>query len=358
MMNLLIQILTLCSGLLINFLIPLLFGLEEYGLFIKANILVFFFHKLTDVVSEPLISNVEKKQLLPISLSFGVFILLVFQVINSFFQSGSTYLLSAMIWSNAILLLLFALNLRKLVVVYLSGFIAMFLTLLFSVYMHVIHLTITQVCSFTNFIPATLCLAYTLTLKKVPFSYEGLVENFIKTIRIMPKLFSLTLVNNLFSNILLFYLSFIFPPQLLGLYRVQVSIVQSVVALFPINSKVLSTYFLEATIESNFIEKLLLFSLNYFYLIALAGFLIVGIYQEKPEFSQVFLLLPIVHASIIVERYMLGRYMRQQLMMINIIITIFSCLTVLCIHTLDQMVILYSTGISLYLLIMLFFIEK
>ncbi len=51
MFNLLIQALTLLSGLVVNFVIPGLYGLEAYGAFIKANVLVFLFQKLLDIIN-------------------------------------------------------------------------------------------------------------------------------------------------------------------------------------------------------------------------------------------------------------------------------------------------------------------
>lgn len=355
MLNISIQILTLLSGLLINFLIPVLFGIEEYGIFIKANILVFLFQKLMDVISEPLISNVDKNQLFPVALCVGFFLLSIFLGIDCFFSAGSPWLLSSMYWSNCLLLILYALNLRKLVLVYLIAFIGLFTILLLSVLFKLTDLSITNVCGITNFLPSTFCLLYILCTRKLPLSLDGLYTNLRGMIILIPRLFSLTLVSNLFTNILPFYLSFIFPPQLLGLFRIQVSIVQSVVAVFPINSKVLSTYFLAIKDQNNFLEKIIAFSINYFYTIALLGYLCVGFYNGNSEFCSVFLLLPVVHAAVILERYMLGMAMRRTLSAINLIISLFACIAVTYVDTIGQMVLLYASGLSLYLFCMLIF---
>ena len=354
MINIYIQFLILCSGLLVNFLIPVLFGLEEYGLFIKANILVFLFHKFTDVVSEPLISNVDKKILLPVSVSIGVCILFLFLIVNCFFSAGSPFLLASMIWSSSVLLTIIAQKLTKWVVFYLSTFIIIFLSLLFSVAFKVISLSITDVMGITNFVPATFCLFVLLGTKQLEIAFDKIYLNFIIMLQLIPRLFSLTLVNNLFTNILPFYLSFVFPPQLLGLFRVQVSIVQSVIAIFPINSKIISAYFRESHSGNNFIEHTLRISLNYFCIIALFGYIFVGLYEDKLEYAQVFILLPVMHAAVILERYMLGLSKNKNLIIINLMVSILSCFLVLWVQTISQMMLLYSTGISLYLLSMLF----
>lgn len=355
MLHIGIQILTLFSGLLINFLIPMLFGIEEYGLFIKANILVFLFQKLMDVISEPLISNVEKNQLFPVAFAIGTLLLTGFLGVNCFFSAGSPWLLGSMYWSNCLLLVLYALNMPKLILAYLIAFIVLFTTLLSAVFFNVIDLSITHVCGITNVVPASFCLIYLLVTQKMPLSVSGLYANISRMILLIPKLFSLTLVNNLFTNILPFYLSFVVSPQLLGLFRVQVSIVQSVVAIFPMNSKALSTHFAAARDQyhNEFIKNILVFSVNYFYIIALIGYIFVRFNGGTSDFAAVFFLLPIVHSAVILERYMLGLSMRRPLVIINLLISTIACIVATHVHSIAEMVLLYASGISTYLLLML-----
>ncbi|MFC3907954.1 hypothetical protein ACFORL_02515 [Legionella dresdenensis] len=353
MLNILIQALTLGSGLLINFFIPLLFGLEKYGLFIKANILVFLFHKFTDVISEPLISNVDKKALLPVSFAVGAFVLVLFSCTNIFFSAGSPWLLASMVYSSSVLLVMYAQRLQMAIVTYLSVFIAIFIILLSVAYFNLYNITITEIIGITNSLPATAWLLFLLLNKKIEVSFNGIWHSVASMLRIIPTLFSLTLVSNLFTNILPFYLSFIFPPQVLGLFRVQVSIVQSVVAIFPVNVKAISAHFVQAESDEFLLEKMTRLSLNYFYLLAFVAYLFIGLYKGYQEFAQVFFILPVLHLSVILERYLLGIKRRQQLITINVIVSIFACIAVLKVDTLPQMILLYASGIAAYLMLML-----
>ncbi len=352
MINIYIQFLTLCSGLLVNFFIPILFGLQEYGLFIKANILVFLFHKFTDVVSEPLISNVDKRILLPVSMSIGLFITLLFLIVDCFFSAGSPWLLISMIWSSCVLLTMIAQKQLFWVLVYLCLFVIIFLILLGAITLELTHLTITNVLGITNLLPSTFCLFVLISNRKLELSFNNIFSNFWVMLKLIPRLFSLTLVNNLFTNILPFYLSFIFSPHLLGLFRVQVSIVQSVIVIFPIHSKVISEYLREPNLKANLINQTLCISLNYFHFIALIGYIFVGIFENQIDFAQVFIILPIMHASMMLERYLLGSSKNNQLIIINLVVAFFSCIFVLKVHSIAQMMLLYASGISLYLFLL------
>lgn len=358
MNNVLIQILIILSGSLVNFLIPLLFGLEQYGLFLKTNILVFFFHKLADLISEPLISIVDKKILFIASLTIGLVVFILFISVRSILAvAGGEWLLISMLWSNCVLLAMTAQNMKKSIIFYLSFFIIIFLILLFSTYFNLLSIAITKVLIFANIAPASICFSLLLFNNKIGSSLKGLSYNTIKILGFLPGLFSLTLVNNLFTNILPVYLSFIFPPQLLGLFKTQVSIAQAATMLFPVNTKMLLCYFTETTSSSLLLEKMLKLSMNYFCIIALIGFSVMAIYEQKLEFAQILTILPIAHASIIVERYLLAKILRKQLMIINLIASFIICLAVLYLDTSNQMTLLYVCSISFYLLLMLFVTE-
>ena len=353
MLNLAIQCLILLSGMLVNFFIPMLFGLEKYGLFIKANILVFFFHKLMDIVSEPLISNIEKKLCFSVSITFVLFVLVCFSICNYFVEAGSILLLGSMLYSNSILLVMYRNLLSVWIVLYLAFFNLLFLVLLSFDHFNIISLSITDTLTYTNLIPASIWLIFLVISKKIDFVFDGIYNNLIRLARVFPSLFSLTLVSNVFANILPFYLSFIFPPEMLGLLRVQTSIVQSVSAIFPINTKVISAYFVEGKRGIQFIEQITKFSMNYFYLVACLGFLILYVYKGNSELSLVVFLMPIIHLSLILERCLLGMKKRRSLIFFNILVASFSCIAIAYVQTIADMMLLYAAGISLYILLML-----
>lgn len=352
MINILIQVLILLSALLINFFIPLLFGLEQYGLFIKANILVFFFHKFIDIVSEPLTSMVDRNICFPASLTLGLVLLAIFSLCNFFFTVGYVLLLAAMIWSSCVLLTMYSYQLRLYILSYLICFTALFLSLLFLAYFQAINISISKLLIITNFLPAAIFFILLIVKNKIEIKTAGYLQSLYKIIGVFPGLFSLTLVNNLFTNILPFYLSFILPPQLLGLFRVQVSLAQSVTAIFPINTKIISTHFVSQE-QASFLNKISIFSLNYFYLIALFGFIATGVIEKYNEFALVFFIMPILHLAMIFERALLGLKQRKELMLINYLVVFSVSICAFFIHNINQIIMVYSLGISLYIILMM-----
>lgn len=352
MINIFIQILGLTSGLLLNFLVPLLFGLEQYGIFIKTNLLVFFFHKCIDLVSEPLLSVVDKASLLFVSLAVASIFFTAFLVANYFFTAGSVWLLGSMLWSNCVLLVMYAHMMQRWVLFYLCLFIVISFGLLFSRYFGLLYISIEDALVYANFLPSSLCIILMLVKQKLVVRFCDLLRDCIKILRFLPSLLSLTLVNNLFTNILPFYLSFVFTPQLLGLFKVQISIAQSVGSIFPVNIKTISTYFLRSE-RNQLLERTLKLSMNYFSVLALFGFAYMGLYEKKIGFAQMFMLLPVIHASVILERYLLGIALRKKLMVVNLLVSLITCGVVLYVQTINQMLLLYTLGVSLYLFLML-----
>lgn len=353
MVNVLIQILTLGSGLLVNFLIPILFGLEKYGLFIKANILVFLFHKFTDVISEPLIS-IQKQSLFATSLFVNAIILGVFLICNLILPIGNPWLLTSMLWSNTVLLTIYAHSLHRFLLIYLSCYIFLFIALFGLTYLHLLSLSITSCLIYTNVIPSTLCFSAFNLLKLVNIRYNLNLNQIISIILLIPRLISITLVSNLFANIIPFYISFVISPQALALFKVQVSIVQSVTAIFPLNNKIITTLLQnKRNYHEDALDSLLTLSMNYFYTITACLFVVMIWYLSANEYALASIILPVMHACIIIERYILITQMKRTLALVNYITALFIGISTFWVTTNHQIILLYSIGTSLYLLLML-----
>lgn len=134
-----------------------------------------------------------------------------------------------------------------------------------------------------------------------------------------------------------FYLSFIFSPQLLGMFRVQVSVAQSVAAIFPVNTKVLSSLS-EAGYQWIF-KNIISLSLRYFYILTIIG-LLAALYLHQSSFGLVFFIMP--YLAIIMERCMLGMKLRKQLILINVGVSLLQMRSYLLVHTIPQMVLVYA----------------
>lgn len=362
MLTILMQALTFFSGLLVNFVIPVCWGVGEYGLFIKENIFVLMFHKLADLISEPLISLDGNVSLFSNAIVMGAFLLTLFWMLSCIapISMGSGWLLGCMVWSNCVLIVMHAKSLHRWIVFYLILFIFFFLLGVIVRYYHFYEVTIVQILELTNLVPAVvffmaLCLGKKIELSFL--SFKATASNLISILKVTPKLFSLTLVNNLFTNILPCYVSFVFTPQALGLFKIQMSIAQMAVVVFPVSAKVISFYFYKYN-SKLLLESTLRLSINYFSFIALCAYAYIAGYEKKFEISHIVLLLPVIHVSVILERYLLGSALRNRLIAINWYVAIISCLVIVCVHTLSEMIFLYSFSIVLYVFLMLTLIES
>lgn len=353
MLNFFIQGLTVASGLLVNFSIPVIFGLEQYGLFLKANILVFLFHKLSDLVGEPLIAMVEKNAVMPISLLLNFFIFIIFILMSRIFSLGDPRLLVSMLWSNSILLTMYSHQKLNFICFYLSLFVFIFFLFIGLSHIDFGDITIADTLIAVNIIPSTIFFLLLLINEKKLLDMENTFLYVTKITTIVPSLFFVSLINNMFSNIVPYYLSFVFSPTMLGLYRVQVSLAQSVAALFPLNTKIIIAKLMNRD-RDVFFRSLLKVSFSYFYLLIMLGLFFVVILGNKLQYTQILLLMPIIHITIVFEKYLLVIRKKKFMAFVNITISLFLLLMIHTIHTIFAMNLLYFASMSFYLFLMVF----
>ncbi|QDQ40655.1 hypothetical protein E3226_009745 [Legionella geestiana] len=348
--NAITQALMLISGLLVNLFIPLVYGLTAYGEFLKTNLLVFIFHKFTDVLGEPLISQVERPLLFSVSFALGLLILSAFALLHLVYPVGSVALLAAMLFSNCVLLVLYANLMRTAVSLYLLMFTTLFFVLppLFKPFADdIVNLLIA-----INLIPASLFALTLLFSGKIHPQTPNIAPEVVKMLRTLPGLFALTLVNNLFTNILPWYLSFFLPAAELGLFRVQVSVVQAAGFLFPVHTRVIAEMLVKARDTHADASGLLSLSLHYFFLAAFGACIAACWLPFIKPFTPVLVILPLYHACLIYERFLLAKQETRALRRINLAIALFSMLVITRVHSLSGMMLLYATGLALYLLML------
>lgn len=353
MTTILIQVLTLLSALLINFMVPLVYGLKEYGLFIKANIIIFLFHKFTDIASEPLLSTTDPDMIFPTSFLLNTFLLLIFEVTKTIFPMGNTILLSTMLFSNTVLLTMYSRLLHKWVVSYLLIFDVFFVTLLLFQKMGLYSLNITQFMLASNVIPSSLFVILMIWKNKIPIMFTSKYEHVVEIASKIPELFSLNLVNNLFSSALPVYFSYVFSAETLGLLKVQLSIIQSGTSIFPINTKMITTYLVNANEKIVLFQKFLFISLSYFTVFSFLGISLSYYHIISPTYSHAFLLIPIAHMTIMIERYMLSLKKRRSLMGVNLIVTTLCITGLLYFKTHLDILFLYAFTLCVYSLLLL-----
>lgn len=355
MVNLLIQALILISGLVVNFVVPSLYGLDAYGEFIKANILVFLFQKLLDIVNEQLIASVEAEYILITSLLMAFLIFLAFCGFNLIANIGNPLLLSVMLLSSACMLSLFALRLHRWIVGYLVIFLCTFSGSLFARHSEILPLSIVDVLILTNLTP---CLFAVVVLffhgARIPLG-NNLLSAFQLVLASLPKIVLITLVFNLFTNILPYILSKSLPVRDLGLFRVIISVIQSATSLFPVNVRAVFVSFVSGGQRQEQYRIVMSVALFYFALVGLFGYTIGWFFPQYAIYLVMLPCIPVLYWAVVTERYLVASGLNRKVIIANIIIGTLAVTGVaFFVQDIHQAELFYALGFSAYLLLLHF----
>jgi hypothetical protein len=351
MVNLLIQALTLISGLVVNFVIPGLYGLDAYGEFIKANVLVFLFQKLLDIINEQLLASVEAEHILVTSLFMASLIFLLFSGFSLIVDLGNPLLLSAMLLSSACLLSLFGLRLHRWIVAYLIIFLSVFSISLFVGHQKIWTLSIVDILFLTNLIPCLFALAVLFTHgAKLPVGKQ-LLSTFRQVIVLLPRMISITLVFNLFTNILPYILSRSLPVRELGLFRVIVSIIQSATSLFPINVRAVFVAFISGGQRQEQYRIIMSVALLYFAMVGLSGYAMGWLLPQYSGYLALLPCLPVLYWSVVTERYLVASGLYRKVIIANVTVGVFAVIgMIVFVQGLKHAELFYALGFSAYLM--------
>lgn len=348
MINVVIQGLTLLCALLVNFVIPALYGLELYGAFIQANVLVFLFQKLTDISTEPLIGYVDHAMIFPVSMLIAACVWLVFWVIDSVASLGSTALLAAMLLSSSVMLSMYALRQQRRLVTYLVFFLAVFFALLILKERLEWALSIVDILFWTNLLPASLAaLALLHSGARLP-SRQTVGPLLASVARMAPGNFSVTLVFNLFTNLLPYILSKTLPLRDLGLFRVVTAVIQSATAVFPINTKAIFVQLVGSDDRAAQFRILLAWSLLYFAGLGLVALMAGRVDGRLVPYLALVASLPTLYWAVLAERYMQATKRRRELVVANLAVGSVALVCAFLVETIGQAVLYYALGLSAY----------
>lgn len=236
MKKIIVQLLSVFSGVLAVFFIPAIFGMQEYGEFIKIAILSFLFHRLIDVLNEPLISLSNEKDIFSYSMLNAVFVISFVSIIVLIFniKGYDLVLLISLSLSSAYINFLYRtdddINLIKYFVVYIFCFVFMVCLKFFNF----IDFSISLFLQITSLLAVFIGM---ISIKR-PVSYILInVESIIKCIKSFKLSLGFVLSNAFFSYLFLYLVMDSLPEDQVGLLRVLFSVVQSVVLLYPINMR-------------------------------------------------------------------------------------------------------------------------
>jgi hypothetical protein len=278
-------------------------------------------------------------------------IFLLFSGLSLLTDLGDPLLLSVMLLSSACLLSLFGLRLYRWIIGYLILFLSVFFAALFISYQKIWPLSIVHILCLTNLIPCLFALATLFTHgAKLPFGRQ-LGSTLWQVITLLPRMISITLFFNLFTNILPYILSKILPVRELGLFRVIVSIIQSATSLFPINVRAVFVSFISGGQRQEQYRIIMSIALFYFALVGLFGYFVSWIFPKYAGYLALLPCLPVLYWAVVTERYLIASGNHRRVIATNIIL---GSVAVVCmiffVQGLEAAKVFYALGFSAYLL--------
>lgn len=343
-----IQALTLMSALIVNFLVPIAYGVEAYGHFIQVNILVLVIQKFADIVIEPLMSSVESNYLFVTALLTSALVLLIAQWINYFDPIGSQGLLVVMLLSSNCMVSMFALKLHRQLLLHLILVLGVFFILLGCDRFGLKSFTLSELLIWTNLVPALLS---TVGLFRQGSQFppaEKLGAAMLAALRLFPRNVSTTLVFNCLTNIFPYVLSKEMNARDVGMFRIITAILQSATSLFPINAKAILAEFVEGKDRPRKIYTVMAAALLYFSLIGVSALLVAYFWPKLAPYMQMIAILPVLYWAVLLERYMLAAGMIRPLIVINLVIGLVAVAAVFFVKELKHAELLYALGLSVY----------
>jgi hypothetical protein len=352
-MSVAIQGLSLLSALVVNFLVPLVYGVEFYGKFIQSNILVFVIQKFADIVIEPLMSWVDPKFLFVTAMLTSCLVLLISQGINYFDSIGSQALLAAMLLSSNCMLSMFSLKLQRQLLLHLLLLLLVFLSLLVCDLFGIVSISLLELLIWSNVVPAIVSFIglFMKGARIPPFFKMG--EAIKTSLCLFPRNVSSTLVFNCLTNIFPYIMAKQMLAYDLGVFRIVTSILQSATSLFPINVKAIFSIFIEGKDRSRQLHALMVASLLYFSIIGISTSILTYFVPKLTPYLEMITILPVIYWVVLLERYMQASKINRSLVVINLVISAFAVVAIFFAKELKHAEYIYALGLAIYAIALL-----
>lgn len=228
-----VQIFSVISGVLAVFLVPLVYGIEQYGAFLKTSLLSFVIHRLIDVANEPLLATEKESNILVVCLFNGMCMTVGIVIVCHIFDlTGLDIpLLVSMMVSSAYVSYLYKKNDFDLLKYYFV-YIPVFLLLLIAKPVSNISFLFQIVAwgaIISSFIFGGIWRTSSFSTPKISDIFRSLFD--------LPKLVLFSFSNILITYLYIYLLMGTLTDQELGSLRYVLSLVQASVLLYPISMK-------------------------------------------------------------------------------------------------------------------------
>ncbi len=237
--NLIVQALTLLSGLLVNFLFPVAFGLEAYGRFLQTLLATFVLQRLVDGASEPLIALCTGERIFTMALlaNGAIAIVLAGATVLIGVKGLDLVLLATMVLTSTVLLALHRNRMQRSLIAYLSAFVVAFVALTALARNRPEAVSLRDVLLWTNAASALLGLVLLGSSGRIRIDPRTFGRTLGSIATLMPRAVSSSLVANVLTTAYLLVCGYVLPARELAMLRVGTSIVQSATSLYPANMK-------------------------------------------------------------------------------------------------------------------------
>lgn len=348
--NLVVQALTLLTGLLVNFLFPALFGLEAYGELLRLLLGTFVVHRLVDTMAEPLIAICTERSILATALltnaaSGSALALLAV-------ASGTAHIdlpvLGAMVGTSTALLTLHRNRRPAMVALNLATFAVVMVLLSLMHRYAVVPLDLRDILLATNAAGLAVgSLQVALVYRDLARGQNGSMAPEPGLWRIAPLALASTLVSSFLTTIFVFLVSGALAARELATFRVFTSIVQASAAVFPVNLKAIFVAFGESDARAR-MERILRTS---FWLMAILSACAVAVSAWRTEWA------PVAAAacvsvpyfwSLCLERYVQMRGNRVAFRALNVGLFVVLILLASTVTSLETAVTFYAAAAAVY----------
>jgi hypothetical protein len=315
-----------------------------YGEFIAANALVLLLHRLSDIIIEPLVRFTDRTQLIFISLLFNSIIVILFFILDEMFSLGSSLLMLSLLLSSSVLLSMHAMMHRRAILIFQASMAGLYMLLLCLAPKW--GFNIEQVMEMSTIFPASFAVAYVIIAgANLPNSTElRLAYGIMK--KSLTQVLSLNAASTMLTHGLPFLLSFTLGVRELGIFKIATSVIQSGMALFPINARSIFSAMVQGA--ENLWPSLSRVAVFYFALMGMVLFVASLFDPRIAPYIQLAAVFPVFYWVMLAERYWQSRQEIKALTTINLVVAAIILVAASQTFSLHLAILLYAMGFSLY----------
>ncbi len=239
-----IQALSILSGLLATLFVPLVYGLEEYGTFLRLALISFILHRVIDIMNEPLIVTSSKDDIFGTTIKNGVFVSFFSLLVVFFFDiKGLDFaLLVSLFFSSSYVNFLYKNNDNKIIVYYYFTYLSVFVFVMSLSSLELYSMTVSQFYQVVTWVSVIISICFFAKPAFSPYKIRlNLPENQVNIIHLIGFSFSNIFLSYLFLYLMMDYMD----DKQLGALRVALALVQAAIICYPINLKFIQMDFIK-----------------------------------------------------------------------------------------------------------------